>query len=743
MVTRRNFLISAGSVTLGSALALSGCAGLLPGSNSGGGGGASNLTQKKFNGTLTLPAGTDLTKLKIVGPIEISKLTGNQFNVTGFEQFPSLVSVINPTTGKTILLGMIDPASSLHFLDAGNCAAALLFLALGGSQHFGAERQTFWTAILTSPGLANLTSVITTQMAGDLFALENSNSQIISALDAAAHGNSALPFSITKRNSAVLPKSGPATGRGPNDVTIFLGSPDVGQLVNGVEVINLNNLAFGMRTTKRRESITHLHLNGGRRPDWTIHGHLTEPLMAPIKMEALGATAAIPIAMYQTDIVDTYDLMHLTPVFDSGPSTIFDDGFYPTQPAIWRAELAKMYQRAEVGLVAKVLLEAVGMSGVSFTANQLDGYVTRLNALGGQAASLVLAAANGTGLSGGVQSFVQLARASDPGALDHLAAVAPLVQASNPVLFYDLSHRNYTSEQIGAFIGALRLIAYSGAMALSLELGAEYKDLTDAEDLNGVRMHFNCALLRVRLSPSGGEYVPGNNIPFTVTVDQETDPLTYKWSLAGISNATLDDGNGHTGFDIETDKKTVTLKTHANSLGNATVFVEAFKGTGTNRESVGSITTILTKVGLQFFDMVTFVAGNTTTVMAVAYFDKPHTSQGGNHYVGGRLRSDLAVLDFAFQGDNYHNHMEWPIPAFTGLPAPNGNPKVVGTHIPPDVGGGFSTYATMSVYDLGNRLAFVPISGNYYDFSSQADIDSITQSVLTFISKFTATALFP
>ena len=736
--TRRNFLVTAGSLTFGSAaLSMIGCGGLFA---SSGGGATGSLTQVKFNGVLNLPAGTDLTKLRITGPLGIKPLTGNKFQVTGFAQFPVTVTVIEPSTGKTILLGMLDPAASVHVLDSANCAATLLFIALGGSQMFGPERQTFWTGVLALGALPAFATVVIDRLTADLYALENQDAQIIAALNTAA--NAGGPSHIAQQSSQNLTSSNVnSSGRAPGDVTLFMQSPQAGAEINGIQTINLNNQAFGVRTSKRRESVLHTYVDEG-----TLAGGGARfanppiPVLSPIKLASRGASDAMPISTYLDDKADSYDLIHLTPVFDAAEPSIFTSQNYTTEKAVWRTDLVAMYKRAEVGLVAKVLLEAVGMSGVTFNSSTLDMVTTNLQNLGSDTAALVLTAAGGTGLSAGVQAFVQQARSSDPMALDYLQAIAPLVQTTNPVLYNDLSHRNYVSEQLVPFRAALRLIAYTGAMALSLQLGEEYKDLTEGD--KGNRFYFRAVKERVRLNPSGGEYFPGTDVPFTITVDGETDPLTYHWSLGSTSNAALDDGHGKTGSDIDTDQTTVVLKTHANSLGTANVTCEVFKGTGANKVSVGLAQTFLTRHGTTGLFLNTYVVGRYTYVEGMTIFDKPKTAEGGNHYKGGRLRADIVYQDLSSPGDNATQHMEFPIPAFTGLPLGDGEPKLTGVHILPDVGGGTSTFASTSVYDFGDRLVLVNIRGSYFDTETQANIDAMHVSVLKFIANTTMSLTF-
>ena len=730
--TRRDFLVTAGSLTLGSAaLSMIGCGGLFAGADGGGAGGS--LTKRQFNGELNLPAGTDLTKLKVTGPLGITPLVGNKFSVTGFEQFPVMVTVIEPVTGKTILLGVLDPDSSVHVLDASNCAATLLFVALGGSQLFGAERQAFWTDVQALGALPALVTVVNDRITADLYALENQDAQIIAALDTAAHaGSPPLAVHQAKQNqSKAISK-----GREPSDLSIVLVKPGPGGALNGISVTNANHQGVKLYCHRRRETHIHMYVSSGLNAAGQIHASVENDVIPPFRLPSRTDSDLITVGLYQDDVGTAYDVMCLTPLFDSYPAHIFDDGVYEGEKAVWRADLAKMYKRAEVGLVCKILLEAVGMSGVSLDSGILDSVASNLTGLGGNVASLVLAAADGTDLSGGVKSFAQEARSSDTVALDFLQAIAPLVQSSNPVLYYDLSRRNYGSEQLIAFRAALRLIAYTGAMNLSLELGPEYKDLTGGEnsdgspEVNGGRCIFNIFKRDVRMTPNGGEYSPGTNIPFTITVDGHEGPFTYDWRLSTVSAATLDDGHGKVGFEFRTDQKTVTLKTNAGSVGDAYVSAEVFSGPPEALVSIGVVQTVLVRRGTTGLFVDVFETANSTWVIGMAVFEKPKTPEGGNHYKGGRIIVDVVYDDLSNPGNSGSSHYEFTFPPFTGLPGDSvAPPHFAGTKIQPSAGGIGTGQSGIDAYELGNRIVLIRTKGQYFPSSSQSDIDFVINTV--------------
>lgn len=730
--TRRDFLFTAGSLTLGSvALSMIGCGGLFAGAGGGGAGGS--LTKRQFNGELNLPAGTDLTKLKVTGPLGITALVGNKFSVTGFEQFPVMVTVIEPSSGKTVLLGVMDPDSSVHVLDAANCAATLLFMALGGSQLVGTERQAFWTDTQALGALPALVTVVNDRLIADLYALENQDAQVIAALDTAAHaGGPGIAVHATNPNSV---RSNPK-GRQPSDLSIVLVRPDVGASFNGIGVTNANHQGVKLHCYRRRETHVHLYVGSGVNAAGQIRGSVENDVITPFRLPSRTDSDLITVGLYQDDVANSYDVICLTPLFDSFPAQIFDDGVYEGEKAVWQADLAKMYKRAEVGLVCKILLEAVGMSGVTLDSGILDTVVGNLTNLGGSVAALVLAAADGTDLSGGVKNFAQEARSSDNVALDFLQAIAPLVQTSNPVLYDDLSRRNYGSEQLVPFRAALRLIAYTGAMNLSLELGPEYKDLTGGEnadgspEVNGANCVFKVVQRDVRMTPNGGEYSPGTNIPFTVTVDGHEGPFTYDWRLGTISAATLDDGHGKTGFMFRTDQKTVTLKTNAGSVGDAFVNVEVFTGPPEALVSIGVVQTVLVRRGTTGLFVEVFETANSTWLIGMAVFEKPKTPQGGNHYQGGRLIVDVVYDDLSNPGNSGSSHYEFTFPPFTGLPGDSvAPPQIAGTKIQPSAGGIGTGQSGIDAYELGNRIVLIRTRGQYFPSSSQSDIDFVITTV--------------
>lgn len=716
-LSRRSLLKSVGKVSVGaSALTMLGCGGLLFG---GGGPGGGLLNQKTYTGTVSLPGGIDLTDLKISGAGTAKNLNAGNFSVNGFEQFPTLVSIIEPSSGKALLLGMLDPNSTTHTINATNCAATLLFLALGGSQLFGDERQSFWTAVMADSGVAALAGVIEARLTVDKYALENQDSQIIAALNAAATGSSTAPLKAksSKSNSLV------GRGRVEDAVEIVFVHPQTAAHANGLFGATFNNQGFGLGSSVRRETFVHLYINERRFSDGTVGGPVEVDQITPFRIGPNADAEKRPIGLYEDDSLDYYDLVCLTPVFDCPESSVFTTPRYEGQKATWRAELKDMYQLAMIGLVCKALLEAVGMSGVTLDREVLKQVVTNLQGLGGDTAGLVLQARDGTGLSAGVSAFASLARTGDQMALDYLAAIAPLVQTSNPVLYYDLSHRTYKTEELSAFRAKLRLIAYTGAMALSLQLGVEYRDLTTGT--NGELCRLVVSRDDIMLSPSGGTYTPGQNIPFHVAV-AFTGTFTYKWELHGIANASLDDGHGNVGASFESDRADVTFKPQSNAVGTANVSVEVIRHIDGGTESAGTKSTILPKVGTMALGVNSWKIDVTTYLLAMAIFEKPKTVEGGNHYKGGRLRIDVLYDRPDSPGTAGTARMYYDVPAFTGLPSSEEDyPVSKGAKLQKLSQSSFTGQAGVDVYDMGDKVVIVKSKGQYFDSSSQQDIDFV------------------
>lgn len=711
---------------------MGGCGGWLGGSS--GGFGAGTLALRSYSGTVLLPSGIDTANLRVMGPFSTSKITGSTFAAKGIRDFPGPVSIVDITTGKTILVGTLDPDTNNQLLDAANCAATLLLYALGGSQLFGAERQTAWSALLADTATSGLADVVAARLAANALALEDGDAAIVDALDQAAH--QAGPIGRAARR----PTGAQSGTREPSSLEIAI--PNL-YPVNGLDLINDNDQGVFASNFTRREGMARIYLalktdenNVDTVPD--PPRQIVEPMIVPPK----GNTKEVPIQLDGQDVADKFEIIYVTPVFDAPEPGIYTNNAYEGEKAAWRADHAKLFQRAEIGLVSKILLESVGVCGIPLDSAALERTIDAMQAISPAASDLVLAARNGTGLSAGVKSLIQLASGSDQGALDFLAAVAPLIEKVHPVLARDLAQRNFKSADLARVRSALRLVSILGAMALSLELGPEYKDLTEGE--SGNLLHFLAYLPHVRLSPNGGNYTPGDTIQFTATADHASPNATYKWNLYGISAATLDDQNGQTGIEFETSHNQVLLKTNPSSIGNAAVNVEVFEGTGSERYSIGNATTILLHTGSASLFIEEFTLGGTTYVDLMAVLPKPHTPEGGNHYVGGTVRADIIYSDLA---QNIHDtrHMEFIVPPFTGLPGSSETPpQFAGPKINPSVGGGTSGFAGIDCYDLGDRLVLIKMVGIFFPGSSTPDqIQQTREAVMRHQTNTTLSATFP
>lgn len=701
-VSRRDFLSTAGTVSFGAlALSLIGCGGLFVGSGS-----TSSLATKAYSGTVTLPSGTPLTNLKIVGPLGSSAIAGSGFQLTGFKDLSSVVSIIDPTSGKTIMLGMLDQGVSAHSLDANNCAATLLFLALGGSQFQGEERQTFWNSVLAASTLPALATVIADRLAANLFALEDGDSQIVSALNAAASGVGIPPLLV--RNSS----NSSAAHRAAADQTISFDTVSS----NGLRLHNIDHHALNIQNQSRRETLVHYMLYQGAS---ATSSHDTPILMgSPISMKPTEIVDNFAITRYQNDVNDKFNMLQLTPVFDSAEPDFFTDPKYSDKVTGWRSDLAQLYRRAAVGLSAKVMLEAVGMAGMTFESAKVDEAAANLNAVGGITSGIVTDSLQGKNLSDAVKGIAQQARSGDQAALDHLAAIATLVQNSNPVLYYDLLHRTYKSEQLAAFRGALRIVSIIGALGLSLELGAEYKDLTNGAC--GHRFEFSAFVDLLQLTPSGGYYDINHAMQFSVAVSQAYEgPFTYHWSLGGVTHSGMYDSSGHNGFEFDTDQDKVTVYTDTTSQGNMVVTVEVFRGTGADKTSLGSTTATLRRRGALDMTVGRFYRSNDPTMytysMGVLMKDK--TSAGGNHYKGGKLRLDAQTDSLTDPDFNTIVAMEFDVPPFTGQALPETTDPQFGTRIYPSYSD--YTHSGFNCYDMGDRIVLTNASGGYGPDASQ------------------------
>lgn len=719
-----------GKVSLGATtLTIIGCGGFL----AGGGSTTGNLATKTYTGTIDLPANS-LSDLKLVGPLGSWPISGSGFQLTGFQDLSSLVSIIDPSSGKTVLIGMLDSGASSHTLDAANCAATLLFLALGGSQYQGDERQTFWNAVLTSSTLPALTSVVVSRLTANIFALEDGDSQIVAALDSAAKG-AGIPAVAFRSQSTSTGKMQPKTSA--TDQTI--GFDNFNE--NGLYVHNIDHHLLHIESVCRREALVHYILYSGTSQSGSHHDTPMTMTGSPFELQAHQVINHFPVVRYQDDTFDTFHLLQITPVFDAAEPAFFADSKYSDRVGGWRSDLAKLYRRAAVGLASKVMLEAVGMAGVTFDKEKLEEAAANLNAIGGTTGGIVTDSLQGKNLSTAIKGIAGEARSGDQAALDHLAAIATLVQDSNPVLYYDLLHRTYKSDQLAAFRGALRVISIVGALALSLEFGAEYQDLTTGA--SGTKLEFAAFVDDIQLSPSGGYYDAGQAMLFTVTVaDNSQGPFSYHWELGAVSHSGMYDSDGHSGFSFDSDQNKVTVYTATNSQGLMVVSVDVYRGTGADKVLYASQSATLRRRGAVDMFVGRYYHPNDPTMYfhSMAVLKKDKSSQGTNRYKGGKLRLDAETDSFTDPGYNTIVAMEFDIPAFTGLPLPETTDPRLATRIYPS----FSDYTNggFDCWDLGDRIVLTNASGGYAETDSQTVKDFQEHFINEHCNATTATAVW-
>ncbi len=729
--TRRRFLISLGATTL----VLQGCGGWGGGSGSGGSTGGT-LTSREYTGTVSLPSGLSSNGLRVVGAVSSSEVTGGQFTAKGFSEFATLVTLYEPSSEKAILIGMLDPDSSTQVIDATNCAATLIFIALGGSQLTGDDRQNFWTATKSSSVVAPLAQVIETRLQADMYALENEDGEILDALALAVTGPSGASMVYSSTSKGLSAKS-----RAESGAKISLQKPRIGEELNGLTWVNNNHQSITIHNQRLREGSLRPYLV--RKTDSENVPSFVQPeklVGQRIHLQAKKSSPDIPMALDNpTDRNNELRVIYLTPVFDSVEGEPFTASGFESHKAEWRTDLGYMYQRAETSLYGKVALEALGISGITFPDSRVNETLENLVALGGTTGMTITDAQQGRGLASAISTLAAETRDTSQSAYEHLAAIAPLLQEAHPVLSRDLAKGNLKSDEIQPFRAALRLISLSGALAFALDKGPEYRDLTEGEQ--GIVLELSLNVSSFSLNPSGGDYKPGQDKTISMTVSGQSGALTYKWSLRGVSNSTLDDQAGKTGADIETDQNVVLFKPGANAMGTAIIECVVYEGVGSERQEVGSDVVEFTRVDAFFLSSYSFEEPTRTWHYGMGIVEKRRNTGASNSYFGGTLYVNSRYVDPALSINDSANYV-FNIEAYTGLPKSDSiAPDLVGTRVMPSSGGGGANWAGVNVYDLGDRLAIVKIRSEWYSTSTPEEIQFVRAHVLAHIGRTTITAL--
>ncbi len=676
-------------------------------------GGSSNnnaVPSSTVSGTIQIP-NSSVPALTIASGTETTPNSGTGFQLKILSSTYALITANDPTSGKTVLFGMHDPNASSVTLNPENCARTLIFLSLGGSQFSAESRKALWDTIAASPQAATLKTVIETEIATNLFALEDGNANIKASLQAAVNalGSSSSGSPLSQQN--------PIT-RNPQDpppsffISTSQTSPRRGQVIAlapGVAVDNLFSHAEG----------SFFAYNTGY-ADQEGNNHSTNPEQSggETKFDAAGTSSTLPLTLDGDHSQDHYSIIVLQPIFDQAEPAIFANSDFSGELAKWRASLNPMLKRGFSAVTGASMLDAFGAPDSDFSSAALDETVTQLSSINSESGTIMSDVGEAQGLGSLVARMAGVAAHGDAEAFSALAAIAPLLRSNYPELAEKLATKSLTSAQIQGFRGAMRILSALGSWDYSSKAGRIAESLTTGQMAKEVKGSMGA--VRIALTPGTSTFEAGKSLLLTAKpASTYTNPFTYTWSLesgpGSITNAVLNDNMGHVGSTITTTSPNVYLVTGNDSVGLAVVTVEGESTYEDNSPLYATATERYTPQGHIEFAPLSFsdaVEGpGWYGIVSGTFVMKPAPVNGV--YAAGKLKITATVngLDHTLDGSFVK---EWNVPAFSGPLTPITKDhrwlNSTNQHLHPSSSTGSSSMG-IAVFDYGDRFLIFNFSG--------------------------------
>lgn len=603
---RKLMLALPGGLVFATPAALVGCGG-------GGDGGSSPppANDKLVQAQMAIPASVNAGEVTIVSNTdEVVPASDGKFSVAVAGVELSMLSAVHDS-GRVLLFGMFAGGATGKALDAGSSAAALLFLALGGSQLSTASRQAMHALIVADPQTAVLATKIQARLAADPFALDDPGTQVLAALQAALQairaGTSAATLGEHVRRLAAT------------DVQPLLRIEPGGE-VNGISVNQDGETpGFSIVNSKRRRGLAHLYKVGYKMPDVARFDlALAEATGSAMEIDATeslnlgsalsgianGTSPLSPVTSSRTGLPmhpgaeeTYYELVYLTPVYDRPEPAFYSEVRYSLERGTWRTELEDMYTQAQLWLVFGAILEALGFGYVSFKFVTFQQALAAMRAAAtGDVLELLTAARAGDKMLPGLRNWLVSVSRGEWAILGqnaYKAGAGVLLRQANAQFAENLAAGGKLSRaRAFSFSGAMRILLAVTVVAGVFDTTAQYRDLHDGEKAS----LFTATLVapKVFVSPSSGSVGKGKEQVLTARVSgAQGVNLTYRWTLTGSNLANLSDKAGKIGTTIDTDSATVTLATTPSTVGTLTITVEAFQVKAGGNRSLGTATSKL------------------------------------------------------------------------------------------------------------------------------------------------------
>ena len=588
-ISRRELLIGSAGVFFLPVLA--GCG--------GSGTGIGSFSSHLYTGTVILPTGIAASSVTIISGLGQSPITAGSFAVNGISSFPTLLTVMDNVTKKVMMVGILDPAIGAQTFDSSSVAAALIFLALGGSQLTSDRRGPFLTMIKVNSATTTLATTIAIQMNADPFALLDGDATIKSALATAVAAFNPPIFVANRVRSAPVPR----TSGGPNSTFAFPSDIIEGSFNVMYQVTGPSAPVTAINSTLRETHLSVFYVGktnlSGIRMDLSSAVAVSTDHEIP-RSSAVDAAGHLQFGQFLINVsphsaagtveADYFGFVRLTPLFDSVDPTFFTDSRYIANVASWRLTLEDMYARAQVQVAAQFLIEGLGQ-GAIFDTGSTQRAVQNFGLIGTQEAGLIQTARTGTGLIPSTKTFLLNASGSDSAALAYISAI----QSS-----FGLTLPADSAVRIANLRGTILIFAATGILDSSLLLGEFVTMLTaKTDDLGKTKScgYLNEAIYNyatVTINPLTAQYQPGGpSIGISIPTSFNDIAFTLHWVLNG-TNASMDDGHGHSGTDFMTNQTTVSVMTTPSTVGNLTIRCDIIlKSSGA---IVGTATSTLTQI---------------------------------------------------------------------------------------------------------------------------------------------------
>lgn len=584
-LSRRDFLIASASAA--SALLLAGC----------GGGGSDTgdlLKTQSMSGKLVLPPGLTADMLEVIGAGPVGTLAADGFTTLVQKDAPSLVTLLDATTGELVLWSMFDPATSTNELSAQSSAEAILFMALGGTSLAKDDRKALLDEIRASSRTTTLAAALTTALQSNPHALAQPDAALKSAISAAASG-----FAFPQSAISFKPSSGTL------DPLLLL---DPGNEVDGVTFVQTTSpLGFAVQNVRRRfgvvftYAVEHTDDNGvktAETPPKQVGGMLEVPATHSLLHLPNGwaqvTSGEVPLPVAGKDNKTRYEMVYIAPVFGGFDPPVFFDSKYAGEVAKWRTELEKLKQSVALWAALEFIAEALGLGGATWKYSTLSAQIASVFANTTSIKALMIQAANGSErLITMVEDAFATMLSADAILAHDIPELVPLLEEANAAKAVELKAATKATAGLRQVRAGL-----AGLIALGI---IEIADLAaighDTSTGNSANLWSGVAFKpKVLLSPADGTYYPSQQVVFTATIQNKAGikPL-YHWKYSGSSLVVFDDGKVYDKLEFDSTSSFVTLTTSPSTQGALTVSVEAFDTTDGGRVSLGSASATLTQ----------------------------------------------------------------------------------------------------------------------------------------------------